>query len=252
MKGSEMSYEVIVLGVGDAFSERHSPASLLLVCDGFHLAIDCPCRYRAVLAAASRRWQRPLPLAEIDDFVITHVHGDHMDGLEDVGFYKHFVESRRIRLITSPEVRDVIWDRRLAASMGSLWDGTGFQQKTFVDYFDYLPLSWTSEVQVGPLQVRIRRTIHHVPTAALVITAGTRSVGYSSDTAFDPGLIEFLAPADLIIHETGLGPAHTSYADLAGLPADLRARMRLIHYPDGLETASLQITPLQQGDVLDL
>ena len=48
-------------------------------------------------------------------------------------------------------------------------------------------------------------------TRVLLIEAGGRTFGYSCDTAFDPGLIEFLAPADLILHETNLGPAHTLY-----------------------------------------
>jgi ribonuclease BN (tRNA processing enzyme) len=38
----------------------------------------------------------------------------------------------------------------------------------------------------------------------LVRTSG-KTFGYSSDTAFDPGLIEFLSAADLIVHETNLG-----------------------------------------------
>ena len=40
-------FEAVVLGVGDTFSERHHTTALLLVCDGFHLAIDCPDSYRS-------------------------------------------------------------------------------------------------------------------------------------------------------------------------------------------------------------
>lgn len=76
------------------------------------------------------------------------------------------------------------------------------------------------------------------------------SSGYSSDPAFDPALIAFLEPADLIIHETNYGPAHTPYASLATLPADLRARMRLIHYPDGFDVEGSNIAALREGEVL--
>jgi hypothetical protein len=34
------------------------------------------------------------------------------------------------------------------------------------------------------------------------------------------------------------------------LPAELRARMRLIHYPDAFDVASSVITPLREGDIL--
>jgi len=243
-------FEVIVLGVGDTFSEKHHSTALLLVCDGFSLAIDCPDMYRSVLRSATQASGRTLSLSDIDHVLITHVHGDHMNGLEGVTFYKHFVESKRVNLVTSPEVRTAIWDERLKASMGALWDGHQFRQLGFDDYFEHIPLSWTDDIVVGPFRIRARRTVHHVPTSALLIEAGGRTLGYSSDTAFDPELIAFLEPADLIIHETNLGPAHTPYSALAALPSELRARMRLIHYPDGFDTAASTIAALREGEVL--
>ena len=51
-------FEVVVLGVGDTFSEIHRPTALLLISDGFHLAIDCPDMYRAVLRDAGRTSRR--------------------------------------------------------------------------------------------------------------------------------------------------------------------------------------------------
>jgi hypothetical protein len=131
-----------------------------------------------------------------------------------------------------------------------LWDGQQFKAKAFDDYFEHVPLAWTDETVVGPFRIRARRTIHHVPTSALLIQAGGRTLGYSSDTAFDPELIAFLEPADLIIHETNFGPAHTPYAALASLPAPLRARMRLIHYSDVFDVAASVIAPLREGEIL--
>lgn len=244
------SFEAIVLGVGDAFSERHHPSALLLVCDGFHLAIDCPDMYRSALRSAAERAGRPLSLDDVDHLLVTHVHGDHMNGLEGVGFYKHFAQGRRARLVASPEVREAIWEGRLQASMGSLWDGQRFQTMRFEDYFDHMPLSWSGETTVGPFRVRARRTRHHVPTSALLVEAAGRTLGYSSDTAYDPELIAFLEPADLVIHETNLGPAHTPYSALAALPARLRERMRLIHYPDGFDPSASEIAALREGELL--
>jgi ribonuclease BN (tRNA processing enzyme) len=243
-------FEVVVLGVGDTFSERHHTTALLLACDGFHLAIDCPDRFRGALRAAAERSGRPLALGDIDHVLITHVHGDHMNGLEGVAFFKHFVEGKRLGLVASPEVREVIWEGRLAASMGALWDGQRFRSLGFDDYFRYLPLDWSGPIEVGPFRIQARRTRHHVPTSALLVEAAGRRLGYSADTAFDPELIAFLEPADLIIHETNFGPAHTPYAALAALPAALRERMRLIHYPDGFDVAASNIRALGEGEVL--
>jgi ribonuclease BN (tRNA processing enzyme) len=243
-------FEVVVLGVGDTFSDRHHSTALLLTCDGFQLAIDCPDMYRSVLRDAAEGSGRGLAIADIDHVLITHVHGDHMNGLEGFAFYKRFVEGKRVRLVTSPEVRAAIWNERLKAPMGALWDGARFQALGFDDYFEHVPLDWASPITVGPFRIRARRTIHHVPTSALLVEAAGRTLGYSSDTAFDPELIEFLSPADLIIHETNFGPAHTPYAALAGLPAALRARMRLIHYSDLFDASSSAIAVLREGEVL--
>ena len=73
--------EVVVLGVGDTFSEHHHSTALLLECAGFRLAIDCPDQYRSVLKAAAEKSGRALSLSDIDHVLITHVHGDHMNGL---------------------------------------------------------------------------------------------------------------------------------------------------------------------------
>jgi len=247
---SSPGFEVVVLGTGDTFSEHRRSSALLLRCGGVSLAVDCPDMYRSVLREASERSGLELSLPDIDHVLITHVHGDHMNGLEGAAFFKHFAEGKRLRLVASPEVRACIWDERLKASMGALWDGERHRVMTFDDYFEHVPLDWSSTTTIGPFRIRARRTIHHVPTSALLVEAAGRTLGYSSDTAFDPQLIDFLGAADLVIHETNLGPAHTPYEALAALPADLRARMRLIHYPDGFDASTSAIAALREGEVL--
>ena len=90
-------------------------------------------------------------------------------------------------------------------------------------------------------------------TTALRISIEGRArplLGYSADTAFDPELIEWLAEAELIIHETNFG-VHTPLAALVGLPAEQRARMRLIHYPDQLDPATAPIRCACEGDCVE-
>ncbi len=271
-------FHVVVLGVGDTFSQDHYPTSLLLSCDGFLLAIDCPDMYRRVLKDARARLSEgsstksnaaagatpvsvpvsasmspdDLDLRHIHHVLLTHVHGDHMNGREGVAFYKRFVEGRRLHLITTAEVREVLWDQRLRASMGTLWDGTRHREMQFDDYFECTILDWAEVNHVGPYAVSLRRTIHHVPTCALRVEAGGRTLGYSCDTAFDPTLIDFLASADLIIHETNMGPAHTAHPALMSLPEDVRARMRLIHYPDFFQPSHSPFPLLREGQCLSV
>ncbi|MGH7123498.1 MAG: MBL fold metallo-hydrolase [Stellaceae bacterium] len=244
-----MSFDVLVLGAGDTFSDRHHTTSLVLLSGGFALGIDCPDRYRQVLREASEKSGRALTIDAIDDWLITHVHGDHMNGLEGVAFWKHFAEQKRLKLHITREVREAIWDRRLAAPMEQLWDGEKFRAMRFEDYFDSRELSWTETNVIGPFSIRIRRTIHHVPTCSIRVECEGRTLGYSSDTAFDPGLFEFFADANRIVHETNFGPAHTDYARLAALPEATRARMSLVHYSDLFDVKASVIPVLTEGDL---
>jgi ribonuclease BN (tRNA processing enzyme) len=234
--------EVTTIGVGDTFTARAFTTALLVHADGFTLAIDCPDTYRKVLAASG------FATTDVGHVILTHVHGDHMNGLEGFAYLKRFAEGKRLGLSVVPEVREVLWDKRLVASMGQLWDGAKMNAMHFDDYFEETPLSWEESTTIGPFTVRTRRTIHHVPTSALLIEYDGKVVGYSADTAFDPALLAWLSPADLVFHETNHGPAHTPYAALEALDAGMREKMRLVHYPDEFDPDRSAIVCARQGE----
>ncbi len=247
-----MTFEILPLGVGDTFSARHNTTALLLRCENEYLAIDCPDTYLRVLSEGAQAAGWSTTPADVNRLLLTHVHGDHMNGLEGFAFYKHFVEKRRLALVCVPEVRASLWEPRLQASMGQLWNGTEFHTRAFDDYFEHQPLPWDQALRVGPFSIRARRTVHHVPTSALLITAGGRTFGYSADTAFDPTLVDFLNAADLMIHETNHGPAHTAYEQLLTVAPAVRNKMHLIHYSDFFDAAGSEIAVVKQGRVLSL
>jgi ribonuclease BN (tRNA processing enzyme) len=247
--------KLYVLGVGDTFSEKHVTHSLLLEHDGFRLAIDCPDSYRRVLAQARSKANdssvtETLDLFKIDDVLITHVHGDHMNGLEGVGYFKHFAQKKACNLHTLAAVKEGLWEGRLGLPMGQLWNGTEFRKLSFADYFAWNELPEGGATSVGPFTISTRRTKHHVPTSALFVECAGATIGISSDTAFDRDLIDWLARADLVIHETNHGPAHTAYADLLTLDPAIKQKMRVIHYPD--EFAGGEIAHVVEGEVIDL
>ncbi len=156
---------------------------------------------------------------------------------------------RRVRLLTHPRVAARLWDGHLAGSMAESYrpEAQAVEQRRFEDFFELCELDEARAVRWGPFTIRCRFTNHSIPTTALRIEAGGRSVGYSADTGYDPALIEWLAAADLVIHEVNRG-VHTPYERLAALPASLRARMRLIHYPDDFDLEGSVIAPLRVGE----
>lgn len=249
-----MGISVRVVGVGDAFTALYYNACLLLEAEGTRALIDAP----PALARALRDLGRgpgaggEVRLDDIDHVVITHLHGDHVGGLEQLLFYRRFVTGKKAALHAIPEVLAGLWDTRLRGGMETLLDPAtrAASALTLDDYADVRPLGEEGG-DVGPFHVSWRPTIHHIPTSALRIRAGGATLGYSADTAFDPALIEWLAESDLFFHETNLG-VHTPLASLVGLPAATRERMRLIHYPDFHDAGTSPIPCAREGDRYDL
>lgn len=242
-----MGLSFIPLGVGDAFSARHFTSCVAIQAEGRWLLVDCPHPIRKVLREGSAGLPAPLDLPSFDAFVLTHLHADHSSGIEGLGFYMRYVLERRPRIAAHPLVSGRLWER-LAAGM----DENDHQQpQGLADYFDVTLLDDARPVRIGPFEIACRKTRHHVPTFALRVTAGGRTLGLSSDTPFDPALIDWLAPSDLVLHETGDG-IHTSYGKLAALPEPLRRKMRLIHFADDFGPDDGAIEPLVQGRIYTL
>lgn len=243
-----MSFTFVPLGVGDAFSARWYSSCLLLEHEGRRVLVDCPHPIRKMLREATEQPGPPLDLDAIEAVALTHLHADHVSGLEGYAYFSFFVLRRRARVLAHPSVSARLWEGCLAAGMEHLGEpGTAEARATTLeDFFELVRADEGAPVRLGPFEIECRRTRHHVPTTAFRIRAGGRTLGYSADTAFDPSLIEWLAEADLVVHETNYG-IHTPYASLAALPAELRAKMRLIHYPDDFDLAASRIEPLAQG-----
>lgn len=239
--------ELHALGVGDAFTARWWTTCVALRAEGATLLVDCPHPIRRVLGEGG------LDVPDVDAVVLTHLHADHSSGLEGFGFFSHFVTGRRAALLTHPEVHAELWGGHLRGSMRRLLDPRDLSAHDHVleDFFEVTHLSESAPVRVGPFMVEARRTVHHIPTFALRIQAGGVTLGWSSDTAYDEGLIAWLAEADRLVHETNHG-AHTPYARLAALPEPLQARMWLTHYPDDFDLERSVIEPLRQGHVYDV
>ena len=231
-----MAFDMLMNGVGNAFAVESWGTHFLLQKDDYLLGVDCPDSYRRALRENGFENADGLPLDvdSLDGLVITHLHGDHVNGLEMLLAYRRYIVGEPLDLYMHPQAADHLWDRRLEVSLGQSWNGERHESLYPEDYYELHPIPWETPVQIGPFEVETRETIHHITTMAMRVSDGDASLGYSCDTAFDPDLIDWLAEADAILHETSLGPGHTPLQALEGLDPKIKQRMRLAHLPDEL------------------
>jgi ribonuclease BN (tRNA processing enzyme) len=244
-------FRMLVEGVGDAFSQRYYSSCFALESETGWIQVDCPHPFRKILKEATEAAGITLDLQRLEGVILTHLHADHSSGLEGLIFYFRYVLGKKLRLLAHPEVAADLWPRCLAGSME--WSrrepGGAPVQRRPDELYELVLLSEDKNLSEGSFMVRCRKTLHSIPTVALRFEGPGSSLGYSADTAFDPSLIEWLNTADLIIHEASSGAMHTSLQQLTTLPEAVQEKMRLIHYPDDLETGSSPIEVLRQGQL---
>lgn len=247
---TEENLQLLITGIGDSFSRLYYATSFVLIAGGEKIMIDCPEPLRKMVYEASQASGYPLDLHDINHVIITHLHGDHCNGLEGFGYFKKYIQRVKPVIYTIREVVDNLWEHRLKAAMGPFADET-FQVKrelTLEDYFDVCILEEGKTTPLHNVQITTRRTKHYLPCFGFKIAYQGKSIGYSSDTSFDPEHIKFLSDADFILHETNYG-GHTPYADLVALPKSVTAKMKLIHISDDFAIDRSRISVARQGDL---
>ncbi len=251
-----MAFDILIGGVGDAFSLQHYGTHFVLRHDDFVLAIDCPDHFRRALSEHPfSPDEKPLDVDDLDALHLTHLHGDHVNGLEMTLAYRAMALNQPpLPLYGIAEVVDDLWPRRLEISLGRAYDGQDWSTIDRQRYFDLHRLSVDETNRLGPFEIELRLTKHHLPTTAMRISDGEVTMAYSCDTAFDVDLIDWLAEdSDIIFHECTFGAAHTQLFDLQKLDESIRNKLVLVHYSDqliGMDTGDLQMA--RQGQVVEL
>lgn len=268
------SLVLVPLGVGNSFPTTHYSTALALVSgDGNWLLIDCPHPIAKMAAEAEARSGIRLDFEKLQGVVVTHIHGDHVSGLESLMFYFRYTLGRKLSIAAHRDVIDSLWAGHLAAALAHpiepWWDdadldapgasrpGHPCSDNAMADYCDVTVLDESAAVAFAGFDVECRVTRHVVPTTAVRVRPllGGPVFAYSADTAFERALIVWLSAADRFAHDCGSG-IHASYESLAVLPDVVRRRMWLAHYPDGLaaelEGVEDPIELLEEGQAYEI
>lgn len=226
-----MSWDLRFLGVGGSQAVELGSASAVIERDGQPLLmIDCG--QEALTAFMARYGHAPMAL------FITHVHMDHVAGLERL-FYKIYFDPERrgkVKLYVPATVVPHL-QARLADYPGIIAEGDA----NWWDAFQLVPVSrgfWHQGFWFDVFPVR-----HHLPDTAFGLRL-QGSLVWSGDTRPIPEMLARFADAgELIAHDCALhgNPSHSGIDDLEReYPAPLLARCVLYHYGSAREAEAMR------------
>lgn len=235
------------IGVGSAFTTMdYYHSSILITADSQKkLLIDCGADIRFSLINNNLSSENPnlSPALLIDAVYISHLHSDHIGGLEWLALNTYFSpKKKKPKLFSETVMMDKLWNNSLKGGLGCITN----KIMTLSDYFTCMPIPengsflW-EEINFTLLKVpHILAGTENIYSHGLLITdiKSDNTVFISTDTQFQPDIITKIAEtASLLFHDcettsfkTGI---HTHYDELLTLPKHIRKKMWLYHYqPD--------------------
>ncbi len=212
-----------IIGCGHSESFDHFNTNALIRSAQGNLLIDAGYTIKPALHAQG------LSIADINAVFITHVHGDHVFGLERLAYESMFRYQTRITLYFHESLFDELWHQTLKGSMGRHGDG----EATLGDYFDLVPLSsLTCEIYSHQFQFFQNKHTPGKPSFGFTIDD---FLFYSGDTTAIPEIVSRL-PFEIGFHDVTLmpvNPVHAAYDSLLEqYSPEIRQKLYLMSYED--------------------
>jgi len=237
------SVKLLFLGISSALSTGYKAyqSNMLLKSPSDHtLLIDCGTDIKHSL------FEQQLTHSDIDAVYISHLHADHVGGLEWLGFSKRFVDKQKPKLYISSIMQDGLWQNVLSGGMSSLED----ESATLSSFFDIQPIEKNRFVWENHTfeLISVFHSINNgkrLPCFGLLIKGPEQTIFISTDSRFSPAeLMPIYKQADLIFQDCELSTIptgqHANYKDLKTLAPDIKAKMWLYDYETGTQPNAKQ------------
>jgi ribonuclease BN (tRNA processing enzyme) len=222
------------LGTGSAFTLKNFHSNYLIESNNKFLLIDAGSDIRFSLNNMKKSYK------DIDSVYISHLHGDHVGGIEYLGFTSYFDQTKeKIKLFANHTVMKDI----LPKGMESLQ----MQEANIKTYFDINKIRDNSTFEwegliCKPIQsVHIMNGFTTIPSFGLMITnkETNKTVYFTTDTQYCPHqLKDFMKMANLIILDCETTPynsgVHGNFNEWKEFPQSLKSKFLMTHYQDNV------------------
>ncbi|OCT17044.1 MBL fold metallo-hydrolase [Paenibacillus pectinilyticus] len=248
-----MSLQIQMLGTGSAFAKNYYNTSALIRSTDVNILIDCGATTPRSLAEIG------LELDQIDGILISHIHADHVGGLEEVAFRLFYqYNQKRTKLYVTEALAQTLWENTLKGGLSNPTEG--FNQ--LGDYFDLVYLEeYVPYVIDTNLTIEVIPTLHINQKLNYSIFINHRTF-YSADIQFNKELliqeVVHTRNCHTILHDcqlSGSGFVHTTLGELLTLPAEIQKRIYLMHYDDDMPSyygQTGEMTFVQQHALIDI
>lgn len=238
---SHSPFSIQFVGSGNAWSKppANYNTNALVRSNGHAWLIDCGLLCPLALKDFG------IPQETIEGVFVSHLHGDHVHGLEELLFRRFFLEKKTHNLwLPEPFFSDEdrydgchIWNNCLKAAMETFVNGRE-KPLELTDYAHIHKVATGNAFDIFDLPCEIFEVEHTANKPSFGIILDNR-VAFTSDTQFSRTRITQLLDRGIqtIFHEVSFYPPfagniHTAFEELASLPRDVAEHIVLMHYAD--------------------
>lgn len=234
---------ITMLGTGNAFAKNFFNNNALIETKHLRLLIDCGITLPHALYQSGRNF------SDLDGVLISHIHADHIGGLEELAFQMMYTYSRKPTLYIAESLIKPLWNHSLRGGMAQ------GELNQIEDFFHVVPLQPNVDIELAPdLKVKLLKT-EHIKNKDSYSFIFNDTFFYSADMVFSPNLLIELHQSGIqtIYHDCQLEPpgqVHATLEELLTLPVELQRKIKLMHYGDTIgnyigKTGAMEI--VEQG-----
>tara|TARA_Y100001968_G_scaffold234620_1_gene217745 strand:- start:6526 stop:7362 length:837 start_codon:yes stop_codon:yes gene_type:complete len=222
-EGAEfMSVVFKMVGTGSSDSDTMFNTGAAIVQESGAFLIDCGFTIKSALNTCG------IGFDNICGIFISHVHGDHVFGLERVGYEYLFRLQRKVPLYLKREIYEELWHQTLKGSMGRIGEGDA----TLEDFFDVRFIEH-NQFSFAGVNYEVFE-VSHTPGKPCYGICINKKILYTADTLAILDIVKQY-DYDFCFHDVSLhegNPVHANLSSLMAYPDNVKRKMLLMSYGD--------------------